>query len=288
MITIGTLFLVVGAVEKSHCVDWLARKTFGSEGSALFGKARMYCMCFALSIFFNNTPLVAILLPVVKDWGRLRNIAASQLLMPLSFSVLAGSFVSMIGTSTNLTVQGLMQADRGYSFPFFAPGKVQSKDFIAIYNSTNSIAHFFFPAPFGFVLFAVILIYQLIFGPLLLPLDKSGLIRGARDNANQLIAEVMVSEYSPVVGGTLGEMMNSLGVAPSFAIKIRRKANRVAEVTAAAAEQRKKNDILDVQYIQKSAQYWFKKSEIPRFLSTDYSLVLQDNAPESAAVQDKE
>ena len=288
MITIGTLFLVVGAVEKSHCVDWLARKTFGSEGSALFGKARMYCMCFALSIFFNNTPLVAILLPVVKDWGRLRNIAASQLLMPLSFSVLAGSFVSMIGTSTNLTVQGLMQADRGYSFPFFAPGKVQSKDFIAIYNSTNSIAHLFFPAPFGFVCFAVILIYQLIFGPFLLPLDKSGLIRGARDNANQLIAEVMVSEYSPVVGGTLGEMMNSLGVAPSFAIKIRRKANRVAEVTAAAAEQRKKNDILDVQYIQKSAQYWFKKSEIPRFLNTDYSLVSQDNAPESAAVQDKE
>jgi Na+/H+ antiporter NhaD/arsenite permease-like protein len=122
MITIGTLFLVVGAVEKSHCVDWLARKTFGSEGPLLLGKARMYCMSFALSIFFNNTPLVAILLPVVKDWGRLRNIAASQLLMPLSFSVLGGSFVSMIGTSTNLTVQGLMQADRGYSFPFFAPG----------------------------------------------------------------------------------------------------------------------------------------------------------------------
>ena len=153
MITIGTLFLVVGAVEKSHCVDWLARKTFGSEGSALFGKARMYCMCFALSIFFNNTPLVAILLPVVKDWGRLRNIAASQLLMPLSFSVLAGSFVSMIGTSTNLTVQGLMQADRGYSFPFFAPGKVQAKDFIAIYNSTNSIAHLFFPSAIWICLF---------------------------------------------------------------------------------------------------------------------------------------
>jgi Na+/H+ antiporter NhaD/arsenite permease-like protein len=122
MITIGTLFLVVGAVEKSHCVDWLARKTFGAEGSLLAGKARMYFMSFALSIFFNNTPLVAILLPVVKDWGRLRNVAASQLLMPLSYSVLAGSFISMIGTSTNLTVQGLMQADRGYSFPFFAPG----------------------------------------------------------------------------------------------------------------------------------------------------------------------
>eukprot|EP01031_Cornospumella_fuschlensis_P041810 gene41810-51033_t len=89
MITIGTLFLVVGAVERSHVVDWIARKTFGAEGWILLNKMRMYIVCFVLSIFFNNTPLVAILLPVVKDWGRMRGIAASQLLMPLSYSVLA-------------------------------------------------------------------------------------------------------------------------------------------------------------------------------------------------------
>mmetsp|Transcript_11471 Transcript_11471/g.15798 ORF Transcript_11471/g.15798 Transcript_11471/m.15798 type:complete len:792 (-) Transcript_11471:85-2460(-) len=254
MITIGTLFLVVGAVEKSHCVDWLARKTFGSEGSLLLGKARMYCMCFALSIFFNNTPLVAILLPVVKDWGRLRNIAASQLLMPLSFSVLAGSFVSMIGTSTNLTVQGLMQADRGYSFPFFAP------------------------APFGISCFAIILVYQLIFGPIFLPTDKSGLIRGARDNAKHLIAEVFVSEHSPAVGRTLGTMMNSLGVAPSFAIKIRRRANNQPE-DAAILRKNRSTSVLDVEYLKKSAHFWFKAPEIPRFLG-DYSSVVASETGE--------
>lgn len=97
MITIGALFLVIGAVEKSHIVDFLARKAFGMSGSVNIAKARMYCTCFCLSIFFNNTPLVAILLPVVKDWGRVRNVAASQLLIPLSYSVLAGSFGSMIG-----------------------------------------------------------------------------------------------------------------------------------------------------------------------------------------------
>ncbi|RYG66006.1 hypothetical protein EON64_10730 [archaeon] len=91
LITIGTLFLVVGAVERSHVVDWVARKTFGSEGWILLNKMRMYAVCFLLSIFFNNTPLVAILMPVVKDWGRMRGIAASQLLMPLSYSVLAVS-----------------------------------------------------------------------------------------------------------------------------------------------------------------------------------------------------
>jgi Na+/H+ antiporter NhaD/arsenite permease-like protein len=78
MITIATLFLVIGAVEKSHVVDYIARKTFGLTGSVTLAKIRMFVTCFALSIFFNNTPLVAILLPVVKDWGRVRGVAASQ------------------------------------------------------------------------------------------------------------------------------------------------------------------------------------------------------------------
>lgn len=199
MITIGALFIVIGVVEKSHVVDWFARKAFGSKGSFFWGKARLMVTAFSLSIFFNNTPLVAILIPVVKDWARSRNEPASQLLIPLSFSVLAGSFVTMIGTSTNLTVQGLMQAERGYSFPFFAP------------------------APIGIPLFAVLFIYQLIAGPYLLPNDKSGLIREVQDKASSFIAEVFVSEHSPAVGHSVGAMMNSLGIASSQAIKIRRK-----------------------------------------------------------------
>ena len=280
MITIGTLFLVVGAVEKSHCVDWLARKTFGAEGSLMAGKARMYFMSFALSIFFNNTPLVAILLPVVKDWGRLRNVAASQLLMPLSYSVLAGSFISMIGTSTNLTVQGLMQADRGYSFPFFAPGKFNIV--IQYIRFTSREIHLILIAPFGIACFAVILVYQLVFGPLLLPRDKSGLIRGARDNAKHLIAEVFVSEHSPAIGRSIGDMMNSLGVAPSFAIKIRRKASSVPKVEATLRKNRSAS-VLDAEYMKRSSQYWFKASDIPSRLG-DYSPV----APESGGGRESE
>jgi di/tricarboxylate transporter len=104
MITIGALFIVIAGVEKSHVVDWMARKAFGTTGNLLWGKTRFYITCFCLSIFFNNTPLVAILLPVVRDWAQARGESASQVLMPLSFSVLSGSFISMIGTSTNLTV----------------------------------------------------------------------------------------------------------------------------------------------------------------------------------------
>lgn len=140
---------------------------------------------------------MAILLPVLKDWGRMRKVPASQLLMPLSFSVLSGSFISMIGTSTNLTLNGLMIADRGYSFSFFAP------------------------APIGAPLFIVLLIYQLIFGPCLLP-HRNG-TSDHNEGAEKLIAEVYVSHQSQFVGKSINTMMNSLGLAPSLAMKIRRK-----------------------------------------------------------------
>lgn len=135
----------------------------------------------------------------------MRNIAASQLLMPMSFAVLAGSFGSMIGTSANLTVQALMQADRGYSFNFFAP------------------------APIGFPIFVLVLVYMLIAGPLLLPSDKSGLIRAVKEKAEKLVAEVYVSQDSMFVGKPLSQMMGSLGLSTSLAMKIRRKVLRENE-----------------------------------------------------------
>lgn len=239
VITIGSLFIVIGAVEKSHVIDWFARKAFGSTGSTLFGKLRLYVMCFSLSTFFNNTPLVALLMPVVKDWGRMRGISASQLLMPLSFAVLAGSFGSMIGTSTNLTVQGLMLAERGYEFPFFAP------------------------LPIGIVCFLVLLVYMLIAGPYILPTDQNGLIREARDKTESLIAEIFVSSSSQSVGKSVAYMMNSIGLAPSYAIKIRRKLRKAAgegAPTSSETDESKNRsasiDILDNKYIKRFQAFW--------------------------------
>jgi di/tricarboxylate transporter len=252
MITIGTLFLVIGAVDKSHLVDYVARKAFGMTGSITFAKVRMLFTCFCLSIFFNNIPLVAILMPIVKDWGRVRDVAASQLLIPLSYSVLAGSFVSMIGTSTNLTVQGLMQADRGYSFNFFAP------------------------APIGIPIFFLLLAYQVFLGPYLLPHYKSGMLRAVRDQVESLVAEVYVSTNSIFIGQSLGLMMNSLGIAPSRAIKIRRRVTPRTEEEIQADEQRKlerekskrkelkksQSSNVDQTYLQRFLPFW-KKSSLP-------------------------
>ena len=252
VITIGSLFIVIGAIEKSHVVDWFARKAFGSSGSVTIGKLRLYVMCFSLSTFFNNTPLVALLMPVVRDWGRMRGISASQLLMPLSYAVLAGSFGSMIGTSTNLTIQGLMLADRGYTFSFFAP------------------------LPIGIVCFLCLLVYMLIAGPYILPSDQSGLIRQARDKTESLIAEIFVSSSSQAVGKSVSHMMSSIGLPPSYAIKIRRREgvakksvdihhnnndnnNNNNDASSKDAESRNitaSTDILDNKYINRVQEFW--------------------------------
>lgn len=281
VVTIGTLFLVVGAIEKSHVVDWFARKTFGVEGSITFSMVRMYTVCFILSMFFNNTPLVAILLPVIKDWSRMRGISASQVLIPLSYSVLAGSFGSMIGTSTNLTVQGLMQADRGYSFNFFAP------------------------LPFGVILFVCLLIYMLIAAPYLLP-NKSGLLRELRDKAREFIAEVYVSEDSPSIGYTLAEMMGSLGMSPSLAIKIRRKKSshskkdsvqkkpslfkRLSLSARSSNDDEDQSQGQDKKYIKKFSGFWKTKnnSEKPGYENVNTDKIEDDVENNSVNTEEEE
>jgi hypothetical protein len=90
LITIGTLFLVIGAMEKSHYVDYISRVAFGRNSTPFMGTVRMYVSSFLISAIVNNIPQVAIMVPVIRDWAVLKNIPASQLMIPLSYVVLAG------------------------------------------------------------------------------------------------------------------------------------------------------------------------------------------------------
>ena len=58
--------------------------------------------------FMNNTPLVALLLPYVVDWGRKNKVAPSKLLIPLSFAAIMGGGLTLIGTSTNLIANSIL------------------------------------------------------------------------------------------------------------------------------------------------------------------------------------
>ncbi len=72
--------------------------------------SRMVVTVSIFSAFLNNTPLVAILMPYVNTWSQRNKISPSKLLIPLSFAAILGGCATLIGTSTNLIVNGLVQA----------------------------------------------------------------------------------------------------------------------------------------------------------------------------------
>ena len=105
---VGALFIVSAGLRETGAIEAAVVRLFGrarSEGSAL---VRMCPPLAATSAFLNNAPIVAMMTPVVIDWARRHAIAPSRLLMPLSYATMLGSVTTLIGTSVNLTVAGLM------------------------------------------------------------------------------------------------------------------------------------------------------------------------------------
>jgi len=69
---------------------------------------RMMIIVAPLSAFLNNTPLVAILIPYIHNWSKKNKTPVSKLMMPLSFAAILGGCATLIGTSTNMIVNGLV------------------------------------------------------------------------------------------------------------------------------------------------------------------------------------
>jgi len=110
MATVGALFIVAAAMQETGALDLLTRPILGRPKSILGAQARLMIPVTCLSAFLNNTPIVAMLLPVVSDWAKKQRLSVSKLLIPLSYATILGGTCSLIGTSTNLVVHGLLVA----------------------------------------------------------------------------------------------------------------------------------------------------------------------------------
>jgi di/tricarboxylate transporter len=108
MITIALLFVVSAGVVETGAITWLADRLFGRPKSVLQAISRMMFPAAGLSAFMNNTPLVAMLIPAVNDWAKQHRIPPSKLMLPLSYAAILGGVCTLIGTSTNLVVNGML------------------------------------------------------------------------------------------------------------------------------------------------------------------------------------
>lgn len=109
LITVVAMFVVAAGIHHSGGVDLVVQHLLRSPRSVRSAQARIAVPVSLLSGFLNNTPVVATMIPAVHAWSRKIGISPSKLMMPLSYSAILGGTLTLIGTSTNLVVNGQYQ-----------------------------------------------------------------------------------------------------------------------------------------------------------------------------------
>lgn len=119
VITIATLYVVAAGLKETGAVQWIARMLLGHPKSQRGAQVRMIAPTGILSAFMNNTAVVAMFIPAIQDWAQRLGIPASKLLLPLSYAAILGGTCTLIGTSTNLVMDGMLQSTLGINLGLF-------------------------------------------------------------------------------------------------------------------------------------------------------------------------
>ena len=118
-ITVAALYILARAVEKTGLMQPVLHALLGRRAGGTGSLTRLTISSAGASAFLNNTPLIAMLIPPITDWAEKTGQSPSRYLMPLSYAVILGGVVTLIGTSTNLVVSGLLDAKTGTPMGMF-------------------------------------------------------------------------------------------------------------------------------------------------------------------------
>jgi di/tricarboxylate transporter len=120
MLTVAVLFMVAAGMYATGAITMIMDKLIGLPKSITGAQVKILPPIALGSAFLNNTPLVAMMIPVIKDLSRASRLPAKQLYLPLSFASILGGMCTIIGTSTNLVIAGLVidaMAEGGGALP---------------------------------------------------------------------------------------------------------------------------------------------------------------------------
>jgi di/tricarboxylate transporter len=108
VLTVAALFVVAAGLTETGGMSLVTDRLLGRPTSELSAQIRLIFPVAGMSAFLNNTPVVAVFIPVINDWGKKTGISPSKLLLPLSYAAILGGVCTLIGTSTNLVVQAML------------------------------------------------------------------------------------------------------------------------------------------------------------------------------------
>ena len=209
-IAIIILLLLIGEIiRRSTLIDNMFKRFFNNTHTYKGFMAKLLFPVAALSSMINNTPLVAIMMPYVHNWGKRNNIAVSKLFIPLSYAAILGGTATLIGTSTNLVVNGM----------------VAEQNIIPDFK-TLEIFDF---APVGISMIILGGIYLIFFGYKMLP-DNSDLKDNLTLKTREYIVEVSVNINSEYHNKTV-EKANLRNLKDLFLVEIIRNSRTITPVS---------------------------------------------------------
>jgi di/tricarboxylate transporter len=209
-IAVIILLLLLGdIIRKSDIIDSIFDKIFRNTSSYKGFVSKMIFTVAGFSAVLNNTPLVAIMMPYVHRWSRRNNFAPSKLLIPLSYAAILGGCATLIGTSTNLIVNGMV------TDPAIIPGlkPLEMFDFTIV----------------GLPMIVLGSAYLVLFGKKLLP-DRPDVIDDFSEKAREYLIEAQVRSSAKIVGKTIEEagLRNLQGL---YIVEISRGEQRISAVS---------------------------------------------------------
>ncbi len=113
LITVAAMFVVAAGIHASGGVELVVHYVLRHPRSVRMAQSRVGLPVAFLSAFLNNTPVVATMIPAIRAWSKRIDVAPSKLMIPLSYAAILGGTLTMIGTSTNLVVNGQYQSLTG-------------------------------------------------------------------------------------------------------------------------------------------------------------------------------
>ena len=178
MVTVAVLYIVVSGFRETGGINWIVQSVLGVPKSLAHAQLKMMAPVATLSAFLNNTPVVAIFIPAIDDWAKRYGLSVSKLMLPLSYAAIAGGTCTLIGTSTNLVINGLVMTET--ELPAFA---------------------IFDIAWVGVPVTLVVFLYVLVSQRWLLPERRPAVSKYA--DAREYTVEMLVEAGSPLVGKSI-------------------------------------------------------------------------------------